>query len=477
MPGQNGHDVQVVIRASDWNRLQQHLFQTGRQEQHAFLYAGRATLPQGTRLLVWDMQLTQPQDFTTQAGGYLRLREEYHRDALTFSSERGFSLIEVHCHRFGDAVAFSSIDLANDRLKFPYVAKHIPHIRHVTMVCSPTGAVHAHTWDPEQNRISPVTELRIVADHIRRLVPDGSSPTDQPREMREDDDRYSRQVLAFGPEGQHALANTRVGVVGLGGNGAPLVQTLAHMGITQFVLVDPDTIELSNVNRIVGATPLDVGMPKVQVAARLVRILHEDADIVVLPHSVLEAEAVKALSSVDILVGATDSAASRFALTLLATRYLLPYVDLGVHVAGQHGVLNQCFGQVRLSQPDGPCLACLGGVDRVTAGQELATPEEQAMRRAAGYGTGMSGPVASLAPINGIIANIGALHVLSMITGAIDYLPYWYVDLMKQTMLAFAGTRDTRCTICAEAGLGDLLPWPQLASSRLPTNIPDIARA
>lgn len=256
----------------------------------------------------------------------------------------GVAHVEVHSHPWGDDVAFSGIDRSNDLEKFPYVAKKLPAIRTATMVCAPSGAIAAQTWHPVHQRIVPVAQLLF--------------------------------------KGQRLLSQARVGVVGLGGNAAPYVQTMAHMGVRDFVLVDPDRIDGTSLNRLIGARPGDIGKHKVDIAKRTVRLLHADTQIQALPLTVFERDAVRHLCTVDLLVGATDSMAARLALCLLASRYMIPLVDTGVHVAGEHGALTDCFGQVRVAGPDGACLRCLGGVDLETAGQELLSSEEREVRLA-----------------------------------------------------------------------------------------------
>src|SRR5581483_646793 len=317
--------LDVVVPAHLWEALQEHLFRPDRLEQHAFLFAGHAATPWGTRLLVRELWATPPEALEQQSGGFLRLRKAYHQRALRHSRASGLSQLEVHAHPFGERVAFSSIDTANDRCKFPYVAQRLPQIRHATLVLAPSGAVMARTWDPAVGAIVPVRELLLSGARLRRLVPDGRPPEQDDLAAPEppaDAGRYDRQVRAFGPAGQRALARLRVGVVGLGGNGARVTQDLALLGVRRFVLVDDDTLEESNLHRVVGATAADVGRPKVAVAARLVQALQPEAELLPLTCSVLEPEAVAALKGVDVLVGATDSAASRLALALLASRYL-----------------------------------------------------------------------------------------------------------------------------------------------------------
>ena len=65
-------------------------------------------------------------------------------------------------------------------------------------------------------------------------------------------DDHARQVLAWGDDGQHSLANSTVGVVGCGGTGSHVALQLAHLGVGRLVLVDHDVVEQSNLSRLVG---------------------------------------------------------------------------------------------------------------------------------------------------------------------------------------------------------------------------------
>src|SRR3989442_14326016 len=62
----------------------------------------------------------------------------------------------------------------------------------------------------------------------------------------------------LGKNSDSVLDGTRVAIVGLGGGGSHIAQQLGHLGVGEFVLIDPDVVEDSNLNRLVGATQQDV---------------------------------------------------------------------------------------------------------------------------------------------------------------------------------------------------------------------------
>src|SRR6201988_1299301 len=89
-------------------------------------------------------------------------------------------------------------------------------------------------------------------------------------------ERYARHIVLqeVGGPGQAALKAARVLVVGAGGLGAPVLLYLAAAGVGTLGVADDDTVSLSNLQRqVIHATP-DVGVPKVDSAAAVIRRLN-----------------------------------------------------------------------------------------------------------------------------------------------------------------------------------------------------------
>src|SRR6266496_6680640 len=141
-------------------------------------------------------------------------------------------------------------------------------------------------------------------------------------------DRYSRNLGLFGSQGQSRLQATAVAVVGLGGLGCHVVQQLAYLGVVRQSLIDPDVVEPSNLNRLVGATPSDVGEPKIAVARRVLTAIQSAARVDCVQASVYDAKAEHAIVAATHIFGCLDNDAARLRLTELASRHRIPYFDL-----------------------------------------------------------------------------------------------------------------------------------------------------
>jgi molybdopterin/thiamine biosynthesis adenylyltransferase len=172
------------------------------------------------------------------------------------------------------------------------------------------------------------------------------------------DDRFSRQSF-LGENSNRILRESRVAIVGLGGGGSHVAQQLAHIGVGDIMLFDPDRVEDSNINRLVGATWDDVVQKtlKAETARRLISGVNPDAKVTCV-EEVWQSRAAL-LRDRDVIFGCVDTLAGRRDLEAAARRYLTPYIDIGMDVHPVEGYFA-ISGQATLSMPGRPCLRCMG---------------------------------------------------------------------------------------------------------------------
>src|ERR1051326_8684155 len=102
-----------------------------------------------------------------------------------------------------------------------------------------------------------------VPRRARHVIVPGRPVQVHAMEARVADDAFlARQVAAFGRPFVCMMSSLRAAVVGAGGTGSPTVTLLARSGIGELVLIDPDRLERSNLNRVRGARAADVGENK-----------------------------------------------------------------------------------------------------------------------------------------------------------------------------------------------------------------------
>ena len=233
------------------------------------------------------------------------------------------------------------------------------------------------------------------------------------------EDRNERQVLFLGAEGQEKIKKAHVAIVGLGGMGSHVAQGLAFLGVEKFVLIDDDKVSLTNLNRLIGATPEDAqkGELKTAVAEKMIHNINPNCKMCAIPKNLRSKEAIDALISSDIIFGCVDRDGSRLILMELAASYKKTYIDLATEIKPEEKQIKEFGGRVVISRPGDFCLDCSNQLDKEIAKQELESKSVQELRVAHGYGLGEEMPAPAVVSLNGVIANLAITEFLFMITG------------------------------------------------------------
>ena len=215
-------------------------------------------------------------------------------------------------------------------------------------------------------------------------------------------ERFDRQGF-LGSRSEELLRTATIAIIGLGGGGSHIAQQLGHLGVGNLILFDPDRIEYSNLNRLVGASTRDADdrAYKVEVAARLIQGINPATHVI--SHSVQWQVAADDLREADIAISCLDSYAARQDIEVSARRFLIPLVDIGMDVH-QVGGKAHISGQVIVSMPSGPCFRCLGFLN-----------DENLRQEAQQYGAAGGRPQGVWA--HGVLASIAGGLVVEMLTG------------------------------------------------------------
>lgn len=130
--------------------------------------------------------------------------------------------------------------------------------------------------------------------------------------------RYNRQISlkAVDFDGQEKLKESRVLIVGAGGLGCAASQYLASAGVGKIILVDFDTISLSNLQRQILYTDVDIGQPKAEVAKARLQAINPNIEIQAINKKCDDAEFAELIAQVDVVVDCTDNVDVRNQLNL-----------------------------------------------------------------------------------------------------------------------------------------------------------------
>ncbi len=125
----------------------------------------------------------------------------------------------------------------------------------------------------------------------------------------------SRTELLVGTEGVEKLRNSKVVVFGVGGVGSFVVEALTRAGVGELIIVDNDTVCITNLNRQIHATYSTVGKVKVDVMAERILSINKDCNIT--KHQVfVEKDNIPSLipDDTDYVVDAIDTVTAKIAL-------------------------------------------------------------------------------------------------------------------------------------------------------------------
>jgi len=240
--------------------------------------------------------------------------------------------------------------------------------------------------------------------------------------------RYSRQIMLpqIGVEGQQALQQSHVLLIGLGGLGSPVAMYLAAAGVGTLTLVDHDKVDLSNLQRQIVHTTADIGRPKVESAHDHLRALNPDINIYTISHKLDKTALVEQASQADLVIDATDNFAVRFLINEVCVQTKTPLVSgAAIRLEGQVSVF-------RNDKDDSPCYHCLykdeGELDQSCSANGV------------------------LAPLVGIIGSIQALEALKILANFGEDLNGRLLILDANTMewRSIKLKKDPGCPVCSE---------------------------
>ncbi len=165
--------------------------------------------------------------------------------------------------------------------------------------------------------------------------------------------RYTRHILLpeVGVEGQKKLLNAKVLIVGAGGLGCPIGLYLTAAGVGTIGLVDFDTVDASNLQRQILFTTEDVGKPKVEAAAKRLKLLNPDVKINTYQVALKSDNIMDILKDYDMIIDGTDNFPTRYLTNDAASLQNKPNI---------YGSIFRFDGQVTVFKtPEGPCYRCL----------------------------------------------------------------------------------------------------------------------
>jgi adenylyltransferase/sulfurtransferase len=241
--------------------------------------------------------------------------------------------------------------------------------------------------------------------------------------------RYSRHLIIpeVGEAGQLKLKDASVLLIGTGGLGSPAALYLAAAGVGRLGLVDPDTVDLSNLQRQLLHCDETIGQSKLESAAVRLRATNPHIKLDLHPVRFTPENAISIAGNYDIILDGSDNFPTRFLTNDTAFFLKKPLV---------YGAIQRFDGQMTVFAPhlQGPCYRCLL--------PEIPAPGAVPSCAEAGV----------LGVLPGIIGSLQAMEAIKLILGCGES-PFGKIlnyDALRTSFRSLKLPHDPACRLCGE---------------------------
>jgi molybdopterin/thiamine biosynthesis adenylyltransferase len=244
--------------------------------------------------------------------------------------------------------------------------------------------------------------------------------------------RYSRHILLndFGIDGQERVANSHVLLIGAGGLGCAAALYLGSSGVGRITVIDPDTVDLTNLQRQIAHTMSSLGRRKVESLQYSLMQLNPTVSVHPLPIRADAALMSHWVPQADVVLDCSDNFSSRQLVNAACVRHGKPLVS---------GAALRFDGQVTVIDPrsyDAPCYACM-----------FAPQESFEETQCAAMGV--------WAPLVGMVGSLQASEALKLLSGLGQPLTgrLLLMDALRMSWSEIRIKRQPDCPICQQRPL------------------------
>src|SRR6266702_6470592 len=323
----------IKFKQGDLEHLRARVLEDLSREHFAVLLGKTQKIDGNTIINVIDLLFLDRSDYSQQSVAFLRIKKDFIHKALVELTNRYDvdTIIDVHTHPFTQGgVSFSATDDGDEKTFFRFLKEKFEGINYASIVFS-QRRYSARVW---------TFSIGSVAAR-RALLKTQTSPENiVSSDFHEDTDEQYEKTAVTGVEGffnrcalvlgldvmRQIMHNQVISIVGAGGLGSIVAEHLIHMGFHEINLIDPDVLEMSNLNRVVGAYYEDAQQKlyKVDVVKRHATSINPQATVLACKSDVHDKEMESVLALSDWIIVETDNHASRLKVQELSVQYFVP---------------------------------------------------------------------------------------------------------------------------------------------------------
>lgn len=433
--------TELVFPAESLSLLRDELLRESPNEAAAVLLAGSSRSGSRLRVLARESIKVPSDAYLRQSPTSIELSPLFLAPLIKRARSESLSILLAHTHPFArESVGFSTVDDAGEQTLMPTLFQRAPNGTHGSIVLG------------IESQAARVWTTPVASQSADRMVEAGGSirvHTNGPQQEWESAKAFDRNVRAFGRSGQRLLERLHYGIVGLGGTGSHVAQQIAHLGAKQVTLIDPDVIDESNLNRLIGAAPQLVGMQKVEVAAAQMKRISPSVHVATVVGDVRLLKDSARLLGTDMIFCCTDSHGSRAVLNQIAYQHMIPVIDMGVRIDATEGVVSAISGRAQMLAPGLPCLVCTSFLNPEEVRRDFLDDADRAKDQ---YIVGSAEPQPAVVSLNGTVSSLAVTMMLAAVTGLPSAARHQVMIGRDGVIRAVAGECRSGCPVCSLNG-------------------------
>ena len=424
----------IKFKNGDLAYLRERLLADLSREHFAVLLGKTQQINGHTIINVIDILFPAQSDYNQQSVAFLRIKKDFIHKALVELTNRYDvdTIIDVHTHPFTQThVSFSATDNGDEKTFFRFLKEKFAGINYASIVLS-QRQYSARVWTLNSGSIVARRALLKTQTSPENIASaDFREQTDEQYEktaITAVDGFFNRSAAVLGLDVMRTIMHDQViSIVGVGGLGSIVAEHLIHMGFHDINLIDPDVLEMSNLNRVVGAYYEDAQqkLHKVDVVKRHLTNINPKATVVAHKKDVHDKEMECVLALSDWIIVATDNHSSRLRAQQLSVQYFVPLLSVGVNITVKDSKIEDMSGEVITARVgDYLCLNCLNRINPIKVASEQHP--DQAIREALvkkGYVTGMDIKEPAVKTLNTYLATMAVEVLVNQYTDMREHIP------------------------------------------------------
>ena len=351
------------------------------EEVIGFIFCKKHQLNNQIRYIPKHWVIPSEDCYEYQSISGLVIKQKFHQYLLEqYLTNEKLDVVHIHTHFGKEKPHFSHVD---DRYESEYsqfladTFSHQPYL--ISGVCDEELQEHKfRIWNHQG------TEFQTV-EFSNSYFQISSNQTET---LEENSLMFARQKV-FGKGVQQELNQLKVALIGCGGIGSVFAETLGRLGVKNWLLIDPDHLELVNLNRTPYASVQMVEKQWLKVdyiKYLLNRIYPNQREIITQNTAIEQIGNTQKIGEYDLIVVATDNHYSRKIAQELALKYQRPLICLGTHIEVKSDGTPRIYARITIPPLGGGwCLMCGNIINLQQASLEVAPSSISNLAFNAGY--------------------------------------------------------------------------------------------